>query len=102
MKRLMVVDALNPPRVTSRNPFFDILIAFQNVPRPKVIVPGLSTESVPVHNGTCKFDIELTLEESDDGRLVGRWEYDSELFNASMFICRMNRRSYLKNLFLQH
>lgn len=78
-----VVDALNPPRVASRNPFFDILIAFQNVPRPKATVPGLSVEPVPVHNGTCKFDIELTLEESDDGRLVGRWEYDSELFDSS-------------------
>ncbi len=78
----MVVDALNPFRVASRNPFFDILIAFQSVPRPKVAVPGLIVEPVPVHNGTCKFDIELTLEELDDKRLAGKWEYDSELFDS--------------------
>ena len=78
----VVVDAVKPPREPSRSPFFDVMLVLQNVPQRMKSVLGLEAESVPFHNGTCKFDMELTLTESVDGALVGQWEYDTELFDG--------------------
>ena len=78
----VVVEAMRTPRIPSRNPLFDVLIVLQNVPQSDLSAPSLSIEPIPFHNGTCKFDMELTLEESSDGALIGRWEYDSQLFDA--------------------
>ena len=78
----MVIDALHPQRISSRNPFFDVMLVLQNVPRGLLSPPGLDIVTVPLHNGTCKFDLELALEEAGDGALTGGWEYDAELFQA--------------------
>jgi len=72
---------LSPQRVAGRNPFFDVTLVLQNVPRPRVNPSGLSIEPMPVHNGTCKFDLELCVHEAPDGALLGHWEYDCDLFD---------------------
>jgi amino acid adenylation domain-containing protein len=77
----IVIDVVQPLSIPFRNPFFDIMFVLQNVPRRMKGITGLEVESVPFHNGTSKFDLELALEESRDGALNGRWEYDSELFD---------------------
>jgi len=77
----VVVDGVKPPREPSRNAFFDIMLVLQNVPQRMRAELGLAAEAVPFHNGTCKFDLELTLEECSDGALAGQWEYDTELFD---------------------
>lgn len=78
-----LVEHLDPPRENGRNPFFDITLVLQNVPRHESCLGSLRVEPIPVHNGTCKFDLELCLSEATDGSLTGHWEYDCQLFDRS-------------------
>jgi len=77
-----LVQKLDPPRIEGRNPFFDVTMVLQNVPRYEVSLPHLSVEQVFIHNGTCKFDLEVCLHVDEKGNLRGHWEYDCDLFNS--------------------
>ncbi len=82
-----LVEELHPGRDPSRNPLFQVVLALQNVPQ---IVPFLSDlRATEVHPGrsTIRFDLEVHLQETDDG-LSANFIYNTALFDATT-IARM-------------
>jgi amino acid adenylation domain-containing protein len=74
-----VVEALGVDRDLSRSPVFQVMFVFQKAPLPSERTGDLEWNSVPIHTGTSKFDLTLSLEEEAAG-LKGYLEYDSDLF----------------------
>ncbi|NMO13600.1 amino acid adenylation domain-containing protein [Pyxidicoccus fallax] len=77
-----VVEALRPERVAGRTPLFQVMLAFQNVPMPQVMGPGLRMETVPLASHSAKFDLTLVISDRGQG-LRGQLEYSTDLFDAS-------------------
>ncbi len=78
-----LVEALRPARDTGRNPLVQVLLVLQNMPLPRLDLPGLALSAVAVESRTAKFDLTLSLAEGDDGSIVGGLEYDADLFEAA-------------------
>jgi len=74
-----VVEALDVERDLSRSPVFQAMFVLQKAPLPSTRAGDLEWRSVPVHSGTSKFDLTLSLEEDTEG-LSGYVEYDRDLF----------------------
>jgi len=66
---------------TSRNPLFDVMFAFQNFEQEELVIPGLKLTPYDTEQHKSKFDIELTVIESDD-QLQLTFEYATELFEG--------------------
>ncbi|MES1240862.1 MAG: amino acid adenylation domain-containing protein, partial [Acidobacteriota bacterium] len=62
-----IVEDLRPEREPGRNPFFQVVLAFQNVPMPALDLPGLELALRRLDAGTAMFDLTLDLEEHPDG-----------------------------------
>ena len=85
-----LVDELQPEREMSRNPLFQVAITYQNTPGQLLELPGLaispfeSSDIGPYQSGndTAKFDLTLTLLESD-GEIQGMMEYSTDLFDRA-------------------
>ncbi|MDY7096423.1 MAG: condensation domain-containing protein, partial [Acidobacteriota bacterium] len=77
-----VVEALSLERDTSRNPLFQVLFAFQNVPIPKLVAEGLTLERYEFRETTARLDLELDLQEMPYG-FVGWMGYNSDLFETA-------------------
>jgi amino acid adenylation domain-containing protein len=75
-----LVEELQPERDLSRTPLFQAMFVLQNAPAPRLDLPGLSLAVSEVDNGTAKFELTLSLEETGDG-LLGWIEYNSDLFD---------------------
>src|SRR5690348_8959424 len=58
------------------------MFVLQNEALPTPELAGLKTKVLPAHNGVAKFDIELSLEETD-GALGGYLEYNTDLFEEA-------------------
>lgn len=78
----LLVEAVNPPRKSGHPPLFQVMFAFQNVPRPGWSLPGLSVESWNVDSGTAAYDLTLFMEEKEQG-LNALLVYDADLFDAA-------------------
>ncbi len=89
-----LVDALLPRRDMSRNPLFQVAIAFQNMAVPDLELDGLTVRPLELENGTAQFDLSLTLTERDGG-LNGRFTYNTDLFDAATIECMAERLGYL-------
>src|SRR5215813_13196004 len=76
-----LVAELQPDRNLGRNPLFQVIFAFQNVPRQTMALPGLEVSQVEVDSGTTKFDLALFMWEEHLG-LRGRVQYSTALFDA--------------------
>jgi amino acid adenylation domain-containing protein len=77
-----VVEALQLERDTSRNPLFQALFAFQNVPIPALVAQGLTLSRFEFEETTARLDIELDLQEMPYG-FVGWIGFSADLFDAS-------------------
>src|SRR5205823_5567262 len=77
-----VVEALQPERILSHSPLFQVLFALQTAPVGELELPGLSLSPMTLESVTAKFDLSLMLSEVEGG-LVGEWEYSTELFEAA-------------------
>ena len=75
----MLVERLQPDRDLGRNPLFQVIFQLLNTPGNNQHVPAQT--GINVQYGTAKFDIEFDLWESG-GRLIGRIEYSTDLFDA--------------------
>ncbi len=75
-----LVKELRPPRDPSRNPLFQVMFAFHNVPPPEMAGSDLVVESVDLERGLNPFDIFLHLWEEEDGELGGSLSYSLDLF----------------------
>ena len=74
-----LVEALQPPRTLSHSPIFQVMFALQNAPRKPLELPGLSFNWLPLETAKAKFDLFLSMEETEAG-LIGYWEYNRDLF----------------------
>lgn len=78
----LLVEHLAPPRSTGFNPLFQVMLVLQNATHQQASEGAeLAIEEVAVANTTAKFDLTLTLTESDHG-LQGAWEYSTDIFSA--------------------
>jgi amino acid adenylation domain-containing protein/non-ribosomal peptide synthase protein (TIGR01720 family) len=82
-----VMDALDVPRDLSHTPLFQVMFALQNAPMGVLELPGLTLRPCMVESGSSKFDLSLSLEETEHG-ISGVAEYNTDLFDAVM-IARM-------------
>ena len=80
------VDALNPARDMSHSRLFQVMFILQNTPgaaADSTTTPsGLSISQIELERGVSPFDITLSMD-TVDGQLVGKWEYNRDLFNES-------------------
>jgi amino acid adenylation domain-containing protein/non-ribosomal peptide synthase protein (TIGR01720 family) len=77
-----LVEELKPVRDMSHAPLFQVAFVLQNVPMPALEIPGLQMNLVEIDSGTSKFDMTLSLEETEQG-LKGLLEYNTDLFDAA-------------------
>ena len=77
-----VVEELTLERDTSRNPLFQVLFAFQNVPIPELVAQGLTLERYEFQETTARLEVELDLQEMPYG-FVGWLGYNADLFDGA-------------------
>ncbi|WP_071189193.1 condensation domain-containing protein [Trichormus sp. NMC-1] len=77
-----LVEELKPERNLSYNPLFQVMFILQNAPIPTVDNSELTWQPEEVDIGTSKFDLKLSLWESDKG-INGSFEYKTDLFAAT-------------------
>ncbi|WP_414753961.1 amino acid adenylation domain-containing protein [Anabaena sp. CCY 9910] len=77
-----LVEALQPERSLSHMPLFQVAFAMQNAPMGKLELPNLSLNLLKIENRTAKFDLALSMQETESG-LLGEWEFNTDLFDAT-------------------
>ncbi|MDP4196834.1 MAG: amino acid adenylation domain-containing protein, partial [Bacteroidota bacterium] len=78
----MLVDLLKPSRDLSYSPIFQVMFVFQNLPPQKKTLSDLSFYSMDFENTVAKFDLTLSISESENELLCG-FEYNCDLFEKS-------------------
>ncbi|HSK76594.1 MAG TPA: amino acid adenylation domain-containing protein, partial [Thermoanaerobaculia bacterium] len=76
-----LVEALAPERDASRPPLVQVMFALQNAPLGRLELPGLALAVSDTATGTAKFELTLTLVETERG-LEGKIESSRDLFEA--------------------
>ena len=84
-----LVEVLQPVRDVSHSPIFQVMFELQNAPTSQLDVPGLRIATVDAEPLTAKFDLTLTLCETESG-LTASMEYNTDLFSADS-VMRMLR-----------
>ncbi|MER5551557.1 amino acid adenylation domain-containing protein [Streptomyces sp. NPDC002793] len=95
-----LVDALQPTRSLSLQPFFQVMLVYQNTEQRELSLPGVTSTFVETGSPTAMFD--LTFEFSDrpapapgrSGTLSGRLEYAADLYDretAETLVARLLR-----------
>ena len=74
-----VVEALQPQRSLAHSPLFQVMFMLQNMPRSPLELPDMTVTPLPAESVVAKFDLILSVEESDQG-LACHWEYSTDLF----------------------
>ncbi|MEH2128465.1 condensation domain-containing protein [Nostoc sp.] len=77
-----LVEELQPERNLSYNPLFQVMFILQNAPIPAIEIHDLNMHPEEVDVGTSKFDLKLSIWESDR-EINGSWEYKIDLFDAT-------------------
>src|SRR4029453_3045943 len=62
-----LVDALQPERDLSHTPIFQVMLALQNVPFEPIELEGVSFSPMPLETATSKFDLTVTLGQTESG-----------------------------------
>ncbi|QDL09660.1 non-ribosomal peptide synthetase [Brasilonema octagenarum UFV-E1] len=78
----MLVEALQPERNLGHTPLFQVMFVLQNAPTSGVELTGLSVSPFPIKGANARFDLTLIMHNAASG-LVGIWEYNTDLFDAS-------------------
>ena len=77
-----LVEELVPERDLARNPLFQVLFVFQNVPWTGLELGAVKMLPFDVDNGAAQFEMSLMLEETSSG-MVGSIAYNTDLFDAA-------------------
>ncbi|TCP59320.1 amino acid adenylation domain-containing protein [Tumebacillus sp. BK434] len=77
-----LVKELQPERDLSHTPLFQTLFVLQNTPRAAFELPGLTLTPLDVNSGAAKFDLTLSVMETEAG-LLCHFEYNADLFEAA-------------------
>jgi amino acid adenylation domain-containing protein len=75
-----LVDELHPHRDLSRPPLFQVALALQNAPLPKVDLGGVRLTGEEIPGAIAKFDLSFVFTEVGEGRLAGTLQYATDLF----------------------
>ncbi|OQS16456.1 non-ribosomal peptide synthetase, partial [Nocardia donostiensis] len=83
-----LVEVLNPARSQARHPLFQVMLTFQNTRQASLELPGLSVNGIDYDARLAKFDLQLTLSETqdDEGDAAGmsaEFSYALDLFDES-------------------
>ncbi|WP_226438027.1 amino acid adenylation domain-containing protein, partial [Rhodococcus yananensis] len=86
-----LVEVLNPARVQSRHPLFQVALSFQNLAHAALELPGLSVSRQEIDTNVAKFDLELTVAENIDGAGVpqgmsAQFSYATDLFDRATVV----------------
>ncbi|WP_143642121.1 non-ribosomal peptide synthetase, partial [Streptomyces viridochromogenes] len=81
-----LVEVVNPTRSTSRHPLFQVMLAFQNNARADMQLSGVTLEQQDTPADTAKFDLSLSVYETQDADggeagLNGAFEFAVDLFD---------------------
>jgi amino acid adenylation domain-containing protein len=77
-----LVEELQPERNLSYSPLFQVMFVLQNAPIGNLELPNLSLTSLSLENVRTKFDLTLSMTETEKG-LQSTWEYKTDLFEAA-------------------
>ncbi len=77
-----LVEQLNPPRDTGRNPLVQVLFVLQNAQSSSLKLDGLTIETVDIDEQVCRFDQSLFMHEKD-GTIKGDWHYATSLYSEN-------------------
>lgn len=77
----VLVEQLQPERSLSYTPLFQVMFSLENAPSEPFALPGLTFDPLELDTGIAKFDLTLSMEETQRG-LGGRLEYNTDLFDA--------------------
>ncbi|MEU0504349.1 amino acid adenylation domain-containing protein, partial [Nocardia sp. NPDC005998] len=93
-----LVEILNPARSQARHPLFQVMLAFQNTRQANLELPGLSVNGIDYDARLAKFDLQLTLQETQElGEAAGmaaEFSYALDLFDeatVAAFARRLDR-----------
>ncbi|HYO59953.1 amino acid adenylation domain-containing protein, partial [Archangium sp.] len=78
-----LVNALQLERDLSRSPLFQVMFIHQPGSNAGLQFSGLSLRSMNIRTEVSRFDITLTLHDTEKGTVEGAWEYNTDLFDAS-------------------
>ncbi len=101
----LLVEKLQPERSLSHSPLFQVMLALQNTEKVELKLPELSIsrqDLIPGQEIQAKFDLNLNIEESVDGSLLLRWEYNADLFSEPTIVRMAEHFVRLMQQFLQH
>ncbi|THF76595.1 amino acid adenylation domain-containing protein [Cohnella fermenti] len=83
-----LVEVLNPPRSRARHPLFQVMLAFQNTPEPRLPLAGIDAELRLATVGRAKFDLTIEFRErrgtdgTPDG-IDGWLEFANDLYERA-------------------
>ncbi len=77
-----LVEDLQPARSASHTPIFQVWFVLHNTPAAWPALAGAALEAIPLHTGTARFDLTLSVEEAPGG-LRGAIEHSADLFDAA-------------------
>src|SRR4030095_3408718 len=77
-----LVEALQLERDLSRSPVFQAMFVMQNAPTEGPAFAGTEVCARPLHTGTAKYDITVSVENTPEG-LNGFVEFNSDLFDKA-------------------
>ncbi|MFE5474130.1 amino acid adenylation domain-containing protein [Nocardia sp. NPDC056541] len=80
-----IVEAVNPPRDSTRHPLFEAVFSYENLPpSPTLDLGGLTVNALDIPWETTHFDLALTLrEQSGTGGLTASLRYATGLYDAA-------------------
>lgn len=78
----LLVEALESDRNLARNPLFQVLFSYREGEEAELDLPNLRASLEPGQTETAKFDLTCSLSHRQ-GRVFGRLEYSTELFDDS-------------------
>jgi amino acid adenylation domain-containing protein len=77
-----LIENLQPERNLSYNPLFQVMFILQNASRSELKLPSLTLSPLKVEKRTAKFDLSLSMEDTESG-LTGVFEYNTDLFDSA-------------------
>jgi len=80
-----LVAELRPERRLDATPFFQVMLAFLNLPSEVLRLPGLELRALDAERSEAKFDLTLSLVEEGGGITAGI-EYDRGLYDATTIV----------------
>jgi len=89
-----LVETVEVHRDMSRNPLFDVMFVLQNNEQRHPDFHGLTVTAKDYEHAIAKFDLTLTVTETDDGYAMN-WEYCADLFKPDSIKRMMKHFSHL-------